>query len=198
MKDNTTQKVYKYISEYTEHNGYAPSFREIAESLGIKSPSTIFYHINKLIECGKIKKDSFKNRTLQVSDRSRKLKEVTTVPVLGKISAGIPILAVENISDQLPLPGSLFNGNNMFSLTVKGDSMINAGILDGDLIIINQQSDAENGEYVVAMLDDEATVKTLYKEKNRIRLQPENDKYAPIYSDSVAILGKVIGLIRKI
>lgn len=197
MKNNTTtQKVYEYISEYTESNGYSPSFREIADSLGIKSPSTIFYHINKLADDGKIKKDSFKNRTLQVSER--KIKQVKVVPVVGKVAAGSPILAVENISDHIALPSTYFGGNQLFSLCVKGDSMINAGILDGDMIIVSQQSDAENGEIVVAMIDDEATVKTLYKEKNVLRLQPENDNYKPIYSDSAAILGKVVGLIRKI
>lgn len=195
-RNKTTQKVLDFIAEYGEKNGYAPSFREIADSLGIKSPSTIFYHINKLADAGKIEKDSFKNRTLHVPNR--KNDKINNIPVVGKVAAGMPILAVENIFDHLALPDSLFSGKNLFSLQVKGDSMINSGIFDGDIIIVNQQSDAENGEIVVALIEDEATVKTLYKEKNKIRLQPENDNYEPIITSSAVILGKVVGLIRKI
>ena len=198
MKENgTTSKVYGYIVEYGDMHGYPPSFREIAEELGIKSPSTIFYHINKLISDGLIKKDSYKNRTLHTAEKRTSVQH-KNIPIVGKVAAGVPILAVENVIDNLQLPSTLFRGNELFSLVVKGDSMINAGIFDGDMIIVSRQSAAENGEIVVVMLDDEVTTKRLFKEKSRIRLQPENDNYEPIYATSFNILGKVVGLIRNI
>ena len=197
MKENkTTQKVYEYIVSYQNKNGYVPSFREIASSLNIKSPSTIFYHINKLSLSGQIKKDSFKNRALQIT--ARPVSKLREIPVVGKVAAGVPIVAIENIDYSLQLPSSMFFGKSLFALEIKGDSMINAGILNGDSIIVNQQSDAENGAIVVAMIGDDATVKRIYKEKDCIRLQPENDNYDPIYSNDVIILGKVVGLIRNI
>ena len=142
-----------------------------------------------------IKKAATKNRAIGISEnRGKSTKEI---PVVGKVAAGVPILAVENIVDTITVPASLFVGSSLYFLRVKGDSMINAGILDGDLIAVNSQNTADNGEIVVAMIDEEATVKRFYKENGHIRLQPENEIYTPIIADNVTILGKVVGLVRN-
>ena len=191
----TTKKVYDYIVKFTDEYGYPPSVREICSAMNLKSTSTAFYHINKLGDAGLIKKTATKNRAIGISEnRGKSTKEI---PVVGKVAAGVPILAVENIVDTITVPASLFVGSSLYFLRVKGDSMINAGILDGDLIAVNSQNTAENGEIVVAMIDEEATVKRFYKENGHIRLQPENEIYTPIIADNVTILGKVVGLVRN-
>lgn len=200
----TTQKVYDYIIEYSEQHGYQPSLREIAEETGIKSASTIFYHIEKLERLGLVKKSASKNRAIEVTGRkisspepANECSDMTTIPVLGRVAAGQPVLAVENISDNIAVSNDLFRGTSLFFLRVKGDSMVNAGILEGDLIAVNKQDSADNGDIVVAMLDDEVTVKRFYREPDCIRLQPENDKYEPIRGRDISVVGKVVGLIRS-
>lgn len=201
----TTKKVYDYIVEYSNEHGYQPSLREIADVTGIKSASTIFYHIEKLEKSGLVKKSAAKNRAIELTARSHKDKfankssaETSNIPVLGKVAAGQPVLAVENISDTIIVSNDLFHGSSLFFLKVKGDSMINAGIFEGDLIAVNKQESANNGDIVVAMLDDEVTVKRFYRETDYIRLQPENDKYEPIKSANISVIGKVVGLIRSV
>lgn len=200
----TTKKVYDYIIEYSDEHGYQPSLREIADKTGIKSASTIFYHIGKLERLGLVKKCALKNRAIEVTARRMVAPREETysssmksIPVLGRVAAGVPILAVENVADNIEVSANVFRGNSLFFLNVRGDSMINAGILDGDLIAVNKQDDASNGDIVVAMLDGEATVKRFYREPDCIRLQPENDAYEPIRRRDITVVGKVVGLIRS-
>ena len=192
----TTKAIYDYLSDFTDKYGYPPSVRELCKAVNIKSTSTIFFHLEKLQKLGYIKKSASKNRAIEIFNRS--VERINNVPLVGKVAAGVPILAVENIVEHIAVPSSLFSGTSLFFLTVQGDSMINAGILDGDLIAVNKQESAENGEIVVAMIDDEVTVKRFYNENGHIRLQPENDAYAPIIvNKDFSILGKVVGLLRK-
>ena len=199
----TTKKVYEYIVEYSDEHGYQPSLREIAEVTGIKSASTIFYHIGKLERLGLVKKSALKNRAIEVTGRKERPQpteehtHLRSIPVLGRVAAGTPVLAVENISDSIEVSDDLFRGSSLFFLRVKGDSMIDAGILEGDLIAVNKQESANNGDIVVAMLEDEVTVKRFYREADAIRLQPENEKYEPIVGRDISVFGKVVGLIRS-
>lgn len=193
----TTKRVYDFIVEFSDIHGYPPSVREIADATRIKSTSTVFYHLTKLEDAGALKKSGMKNRAIEILDKKSPSREVTAVPIVGKVAAGMPILAVENVTDTVELPTSFFPGTSLFLLRVQGDSMIDAGILDGDLIVVNKQNYADNGEIIVAMIDDEATVKRFFRESDHIRLQPENDAYEPIISDNVTVVGKVVGLIRK-
>ena len=193
----TTKRVYDFIVDFSDDHGYPPSVREIADSTKIKSTSTVFYHLTKLENAGALKKSGMKNRALEILDKKPSRSGMTEVPVVGKVAAGFPILAVENITDTLELPKSFFSGTSLFLLRVQGDSMINAGILDGDLIVVNKQNNADNGDIVVAMIEEEATVKRFFRENNYIRLQPENDAYEPIISNETVVIGKVVGLIRK-
>lgn len=192
----TTKRIYDYILTYTDEHGYQPSFREIADEVGIKSVSTVFYHLDKLETLGYIKKSASKNRAIELKAVSAK-KPTREIPIVGKVAAGLPILAVENIADTIELPENLFGGSFLFFLKVQGDSMINAGIFNGDLIAVNKQENADNGDIVVAMIDDEVTVKRFYKEKDYVRLQAENEKYAPILTKNAVIVGKVVGLLRS-
>lgn len=190
------EEILKYIQESIYKRGYPPSVREIGEAIGLKSSSTVHSHLVKLEKLGYIRRDPTKPRAIEL------IKACTStikVPVVGRVAAGEPILAIENIEDIFLLPDIFANSSDkIFMLTIRGDSMINAGILDGDYIIVRQQNTAENGDIVVALLGDTATVKRFYREGNYIRLQPENDALEPIYTKDVAILGKVIGLLRKI
>ncbi|WP_262395599.1 transcriptional repressor LexA [Youxingia wuxianensis] len=171
--------------------GVPPTVREICSQLGIKSTSTVHRYLGQLQEKGYITKDENLNRSIRLTEG-----EMTRVPVVGLVTAGSPILAVEQIEQYIPVK-TRGDGKDLFALHVRGESMIGAGILDGDIIIARRTSTAENGEIVVAMIDDEATVKRFYKEKGRYRLQPENDTMSPIYTDTVAILGKVVSLYRE-
>ena len=198
---NARQKqILSYIKDFLHAKGYPPSVREIGEAVGLSSSSTVHGYLNKLETMGFIKRDPTKPRAIGVLDEaSWRQKKLTPVPLLGKVTAGLPITAVENIEDTFPLPTEFVGDNETFMLTVQGDSMIDAGIFDGDLIIVRSQPVANNGDIVVALVDgEEATVKRYYKEKNQIRLQPENPMYEPIYSRNITILGKVISLIRFI
>ncbi|NLU52934.1 MAG: transcriptional repressor LexA [Clostridiaceae bacterium] len=198
------KKILDFVNRYQSEKGYPPSVREICKAVGFKSTSTVHAYIKKLEEEGQISKDATKPRALKVLDSSKRSlegyisdQEIDNIPVLGKITAGKPILAVENIEETFPVPVQYLENSTSFMLKVKGDSMINAGILDGDYIIVKQQNTANNGDMVVALIDDEATVKTFYKEKDYFRLQPENPAYEPIIVKELSILGKVIGLFRK-
>ena len=189
------QRILEFIKSEIEEKGYPPSVREICAAVGLRSTSTVHAHLNHLEEQGLIRRDSTKPRALEVMDGT--LARGRSVPLVGKVTAGQPILAVENIEDYLVLPQSMLGKDDLFCLRVQGESMIEMGILDGDIIVVRQQCDAENGEVVVAMIDDEATVKRIYFEPDRIRLQPENSSMEPIYTDHVQVLGKVVALLRQ-
>ena len=208
----TTRKekaILKFIEEQVIENGYPPSVREIGKAIGLSSTATVHAYLAKLEKQGFIKKEDKKGRTLKVIKgtdgqplkRENKnfyaQREMVDVPVIGKITAGQPILAVENVTDTFPIPIDFVGNSESFMLTVRGESMIEAGILDGDYILVKKQSNASNGEIVVALIEDEATVKTFYKENGHIRLQPENHTMDPIIVPDCKILGKVAGVFRK-
>lgn len=202
--------ILRYIEKQVKENGYPPSVREIGKAVGLSSSATVHTYIIGLEKKGYIKKESQKGRTLKLLkgglDGQEKItekpvyngKELVDVPVIGKITAGEPILAVENITDTFPIPLDFVGNSESFMLTVRGESMIEAGILDGDYILVRKQDIAMNGEIVVALIGDEATVKTFYKEDGHIRLQPENHTMDPIIVPDCRILGKVSGVFRKI
>ena len=192
------QEILEYIKETILKKGYPPSVREICEAVHLKSTSSVHSHLETLEENGYIRRDPTKPRTIEILDDNFNLtrREMVNIPVLGTVAAGQPILAQENIENYFPIPAERLPNQQTFMLRVKGDSMINAGIFNGDQISVAQQETAENGEIVVALLDDSATVKRFFKENGHFRLQPENDAMEPILTDSVQILGKVIGLMR--
>lgn len=190
-----TQQVYEYIEQYIFSNNYPPTVREIGEKLSLDSTSSVVYHLKKLEKMGKITRDGSKNRAIELTDKP--LVSSITLPIVGTIAAGQPILAEELWSDKIVISEDLFSGNNLFVLKVQGDSMIEAGIYNGDFVVISKQSVASNGEIVACLIDNEATVKRFYKENGFFRLQPENSSMTPIYTDRVEVLGKVVGLIRN-
>lgn len=200
MKENDNKiKILKFINDFVLKHGYAPSVREICKKMVLTSTSTVFYHLKKLEDEGLINRDYGKNRAIKVNIQTSENSNKNLFNVIGKVAAGKPIFAVENIENQIEIPPELFgiNTGDMFILNVSGDSMVNAGIFNGDKIIVKKQETAENGEIVVAMVDDSATVKRFYNEKGHIRLQPENDFMEPIIVDDCKILGIVTGLIRQ-
>ena len=195
--------ILSFIKKFMVKNGYAPTVREIGDGLNLSSPATIHSHIVNLESKGYIKKEGNKNRTLELlvdNEFVIKNEDIRSVPLLGKVTAGNPIEAIEHPDEFFDVPSYLIpKGKEVFTLNVSGDSMINAGILNGDIIIVQKQATANNGEIVVAMnSDNEATLKRFYKEKDHFRLQPENDNYAPIILSECTILGKAIGLYRKL
>lgn len=204
--ENLTKRqedTLKFIKEYIVSHGYPPTVREIAVAINVSSPATVQAHLDQLADKGYIKKGSNKNRTIELMVENEFIEtkeEVISVPLLGKITAGSPIEAIENPNEYFSLPAFLVPKNkDVFTLLVDGESMIEAGILDGDIVIVEKRNTARNGEIVVAMTqDNEVTLKTFYKEKDHIRLQPENSSMEPIILDNVYILGKAIGLYRKI
>jgi len=189
------EKILSFIKSEIEQKGYPPSVREICAAVGLKSTSTVHAHLNHLENQGLIRRDSTKPRALEVIDGTQVRSR--SVPLVGRVTAGLPILAIENIEDYIVLPQNAYGHDSLFGLRVQGESMIEAGIYDGDIIVVREQNNAENGEIVVAMIEDEATVKRIYYEKKRVRLQPENCTMAPIYADSVQVIGKVIALFRQ-
>ncbi|MCX7885374.1 MAG: transcriptional repressor LexA [Caloramator sp.] len=192
-------EILDFIKHEISIKGYPPSVREICSAVGLKSTSTVHGHLEKLEKKGFIRRDPTKPRAIEVLDKTTYNKEIIAVPIVGLVAAGQPILAVENIEDKFPLPLNYFpNSQNMFILQIKGDSMVGCGILDGDYIIVEQQSIANDGDIVVALVEDSATVKRFYKEKEYIRLQPENPNMDPIIVNDCKILGKAVGLFRKI
>lgn len=194
------QKVLEFIITQVKDTGYPPSVREICRAVGFKSTCSAHQYIQRLADKGYLEKSSLKMRALKIVEDEK--EETISLPIVGKVAAGEPILATENIEDYFSIGESFFSKdslkNNNFVLRVQGQSMINVGINNGDFIVVSKQDTARNGEIVVAMIDGDATVKTYYKEKSYIRLQPENDTMDPIISDKVEIIGKVIGLFRKI
>ena len=193
------KQILDVIQSAIKAKGYPPSVREIGEAVGLKSPSTVHMHLNKLEQLGAIRRESEKNRAIDVVGSSTlRNAPMTLVPLVGRVTAGQPILATENIEDSYPFPADLVGQEDVFMLKVDGESMIQAGIFDGDYLIVRDQDSARNGDIVVALVDgEEATVKRFFHEKDRVRLQPENDRMDPIYSREVAVLGKVIGVYRK-
>ncbi len=195
------QEILDYMKQCILEKGYPPAVREICEAVHLKSTSSVHAHLETLEERGYIRKDPTKPRAIEILDDTFNLqrREIVNVPIIGTVTCGEPILAVEHIEGYFPVPPEYLhtNGKNTFMLKVKGDSMINAGIYHGDLVMVEEANTARNSEIVVAMIDDSATVKTFYKEDGHIRLQPENDTMEPIIvNGEVTILGKVIGLFR--
>ena len=189
------QKILDFIKKEIEQKGYPPSVREICAGVGLKSTSTVHAHLNHLEQQGLIRRDSTKPRALEVIDGTQ--SRGRSVPLVGRVTAGLPILAIDNIEEYLTLPQEMLGKDDLFCLRVQGESMIEAGILNGDIIVVREQNNAENGEIVVAMIEDEATVKRIFYEKKRVRLQPENRFMEPIYADSVQVVGKVVALYRQ-
>ena len=192
------KEILDYIKEQILERGYPPAVREICEAVHLKSTSSVHSHLETLEKNGYIRRDATKPRAIEILDDQFNLvrREVVNVPLIGTVAAGQPIFAVENIEGYFPVPAEFMPNAQSFLLKVKGDSMINAGIFDGDLLIVTPQKVANNGDIVVAVIGDEATVKTFYREKGRIRLQPENDAMEPIYVTEVELAGKVTGLFR--
>ena len=194
------KKILEFLKQEIINKGYPPSVREICDAVGLKSTSTVHGYLERLEKKGLIRRDPTKPRAIEILDDTTYVfkKELVNVPIVGSVTAGQPILAIENIEDTFPIPAQYLHNNNndVFMLTVKGESMVEAGILDGDMVIIEKKSTAKNGDMVVALIEDEATIKTFYKEKDHIRLQPENSNMEPIIVYDVTILGKVIGVIR--
>ncbi|MDO9556937.1 MAG: transcriptional repressor LexA [Coriobacteriia bacterium] len=196
------QEILDFIRSEIHRRGFPPSVREIGEAVGLSSSSTVHSHLAALEKKGFIRRDPSKPRALEVldyrdNDRAVDYGAVQAVPVVGEVAAGSPILAAENIESTMSLPTEMA-GEGTFILRIKGESMIEAGILDGDFVVVRQQSSAMNGEIVVAMIDDSATVKRFFKEADRVRLQPENASMEPIYSRDVTVLGKVVALFRRL
>jgi repressor LexA len=196
------QEILDFVRAEVHRRGYPPSVREIGEAVGLSSSSTVHSHLAALETKGFLRRDPAKPRALEVLDfRDTEVQvdfgQVSAVPVVGHVAAGMPILAAENIEQTLPLPVE-FAGEHTFILRVRGESMIEAGMLDGDYVVVRQQTTASDGDIVVAMLEDDATVKTFYREADRIRLQPENASMQPIYSRDVQVLGKVVALFRRV
>jgi len=192
-------RILEVIRDFTHERGYPPSVREIGERVGLSSSSTVQSHLKSLEKRGLIHRDPTKPRAL-VAGRKHDRREVEhgVLPIVGKVAAGLPITAAENVEGEFPVPADLARKHGSFMLRVSGDSMVEAAILDGDLIVVSPQPDARNGEIVVAMLDGEATVKRFYRESGRVRLQPENRAMQPIYADDVTILGRVAAVYRRV
>ncbi len=194
---NSQRRILEFIKKEIELKGYPPSVREICEAVNLKSTSTVHGHLEQLEKRGLIRRDSTKPRAMEVLENP--LSKGRSVPLVGRVTAGIPILAEENIEDYIVLPQDLVGAEDeLFALRVRGESMIRAGILNGDFIIVRKQSHADNGDIVVAMIEDEATVKRIYFERDGVRLQPENPYFDPIYSRKVSVVGKVTALFRKL
>ena len=191
-------QILEYIKSEILNKGYPPSVRDICQAVNLKSTSSVHSHLETLEKNGYIRRDPTKPRTIEIIDDNFNLvrREVVNVPMVGTVAAGQPILAIENIDNYFPIPSEYMPNEETFMLKVKGESMINAGILDGDNILVKRQNTAKNGDMVVALVEDSATVKTFYKENGHIRLQPENDYMDPIILSDVEIIGKVFGVFR--
>lgn len=201
MNNNLTDRerdIYNYILNAIRNEGYSPSVRDICNALNMKSTSTVHTYLERLERKGMIQKESGKSRTLRVENDGAHSSSTVRVPILGKVAAGMPILAVENYEGYIdcPRPNSSLTSNDLFALRVQGNSMIEAGILDGDLIIVEKRTTADDGDIIVALVDDDATVKTFYHDGDRFRLQPENSEMEPIYVTELLVLGKVVASLR--
>ena len=194
------QEIWTFLVDYVDRHGYPPTVREIGEAVGLASPSTVHAHLANLERAGLLRRDPTKPRALELVGRMREVAVLPKLPLVGQVAAGGPLLAEENVEDEIAVPETLHGD---FLLRIKGESMIEAGILDGDLVVVRRAQDARDGEIVVALAGDdesadEATVKTFYRESGRVRLQPENDALEPIYAKHVQILGKVVGVFREL
>jgi repressor LexA len=207
MLTGRQQEIWDFLVEYVDRHGYPPTVREIGDAVGLASPSTVHAHLANLERAGFLKRDPTKPRALElrreVKSEPAQDVEVRQLPLLGQIAAGGPLLAEQNVEDYLAVPEPLSRGGEEFLLRVKGDSMIQAGILDGDIVVVRRQQTAQNGDIVAALAGDdesadEATVKRFFREHGRVRLQPENDALEPIYAGHVQILGKVVGVFRSL
>ena len=193
-KEESRTKILSYIREEIQNKGYPPSVREICQAVGFKSTSSVHAHLRDLEREGLLRRDATKPRAMELTDNPRG----RIVPLVGRVTAGIPILAQENIEEEIMLPQDMVRGEDVFALRVEGTSMIEAGILDGDIVVVRKQNDAVNGDIVVAMTEEnEATVKRIFYEESRVRLQPENCTMDPIYADEVTVLGRVVALFRE-
>jgi len=192
------QEILEYIKDEILHKGYPPAVREICQAVNLKSTSSVHSHLETLEKNGYIRRDPTKPRAIEIMDDTFNLnrREMVNVPILGNVAAGEPLFAEENIEDYFPIPAEMVPNSEVFMLHVRGESMINVGILDGDNVLVQRQSTAKDGEMVVALVEDSATVKTFYKEDGYIRLQPENDTMEPIIVPDCQILGKVFGIFR--
>ncbi|KYH29862.1 MULTISPECIES: transcriptional repressor LexA [Clostridium] len=198
MRKDKQTEIYEFIKKQILEKGYPPSVREICKGVGLSSTSTVHGHLERLEKKGLIRRDSTKPRAIEILKEPMIKKEIVNIPIIGKVPAGTPILAVENIEDTFPMSLNFMPSNReLFMLSVTGESMIEAGILDGDLAIIEKTDYAQNGDIVVALIDNEATLKRFFKEKNFIRLQPENKSMAPIIVENCKIIGKLVGLFRR-
>jgi repressor LexA len=209
MLTGRQQEIWKFLTDYVDEHGYPPTVREIGQAVGLASPSTVHAHLANLERAGLIKRDPTKPRALELrrdpqpSVAAQAADDVHRLPLVGEIAAGGPLLADQNVEDYLAVPEPLARGGEEFLLRVKGDSMINAGILDGDIVVVRREQTARDGEIVVALAGDqewadEATVKRFFRENGRVRLQPENDALEPIYADHVQVLGVVTGVFRTL
>jgi repressor LexA len=212
MLTQRQQEVYDYVVSYVDSHGYPPTVREIGEAVGLASPSTVHAHLANLERAGYLRRDPTKPRALELTKRERTagasmsvadVGEVRVLPLVGEIAAGGPLLAEQNVEDHLAVPDTLSRGGEEFLLRVKGDSMVEAGILEGDYVVVQRQQTAKDGDIVVALAGqdeaaDEATVKTFFREQGRVRLQPENSSMEPLYPEHVSILGKVVGVFRRV
>jgi repressor LexA len=207
MLTGRQQEIWKFLTDYVDDHGYPPTVREIGEAVGLASPSTVHAHLANLARAGLIKRDPTKPRALELRRDPRpepaRTADVHRLPLIGEIAAGGPLLADQNVEDYVAVPEPLAAGGEEFLLRVKGDSMINAGILEGDLVVVRRAQTAEDGDIVVALAGadetaDEATVKRFFRDGRRVRLQPENDELEPIFADHVQILGKVTGVFRSL
>lgn len=202
-RGETQDRILAYIQSEIRERGYAPSVREIGEAVGLRSTSTVHGHLMRLEKKGLLRRDAMKPRAMGLSpefsaSETEAYDDVRRLPVVGRVAAGQPILAEENIEEEMPVPAELMGKGEHFILCVRGNSMIEAGILDGDYIVVRSQPDAQNGDIVVALVEDSATVKRFYKENGHFRLQPENSTMEPIIVESVSILGKVVSLLRRL
>jgi repressor LexA len=201
LKDYTNNRqlqIYEFIKSQIREKGYPPSVREICAAVGLKSTSTVHNHLAKLEKRGLIKRDGIKSRTIEIIENSTPKKEMIYIPIIGEIAAGMPILATENVEDFFPVPVDYIKNNKkLFILKVRGESMIDAGIFNGDFSILEQTNSAENGDIVAALIENEATLKRFFKEKDSIRLQPENKNMSPIIVDDCKIIGRLVAIYRK-
>ena len=207
MLTGRQQEIWKFLTDYVDEHGYPPTVREIGEAVGLASPSTVHAHLANLERAGLIKRDPTKPRALELRRDPKpepvQAADVHRLPLLGEIAAGGPLLAEQNVEEYVAVPEPLARGGEEFLLRVKGDSMINAGILEGDLVVVRRQQDANDGDIVVALAGadetaEDATVKRFFRENGRVRLQPENDTLEPIYADHVQVLGRVTGVFRSL
>ncbi len=190
--------ILDYITRAINERGYPPTVREIGQAVGLASPSSVFFHLNALVEGGYLEKDASRTRALRPAGARPGSHAPRYVPIVGRVAAGEPLLAVENIEALAPIPDGLFSGQELFMLRVVGDSMIEAGILDGDMVIVNKQQAADSGDIVVALVDDEATVKRLHVDENGVELRPANAAMQPLRPERFQIIGKVVGLLRTL